>query len=63
MKSPPVSRVSPSGALLLAAFVFVAPTAAAQTWYAQEAPNLPLIDISGERNRHVIVAAGTQETY
>ena len=30
---------------------------------AQEAQNLPVIDISGDENRHIIVAAGTENVY
>jgi hypothetical protein len=30
---------------------------------AQEQPDLPLIDISGETNRHIVIAAGTEDIY
>ncbi len=36
------------------------------TWFsgaAQEKPNLPLLDISGETQRHVVIAAGTKDIY
>jgi len=30
---------------------------------AADGPDLPLVDLSGEKDRHVVIAAGTEETY
>jgi hypothetical protein len=30
---------------------------------AEEKPNLPLIDLSGQKERQVVVGAGTEATY
>ncbi len=30
---------------------------------AEDGPDLPLVDLSGEKERHVVIAAGTEETY
>ena len=35
----------------------------ATCWLVRAGDALPLVDISGETNRHVIVAAGTETTY
>lgn len=40
--------------LLLAAFSFA---------HAEEKPDLPILDLSEQKDRHVIIAAGTEETY
>lgn len=30
---------------------------------AEEKPDLPIVDISGQKDRHTIIAAGTAEVY
>jgi hypothetical protein len=45
--------------LLLATAVSLA----ALTARAQEKPDLPLVDLSGEKSRQVVIGAGTAETY
>ena len=31
--------------------------------FAEENPDLPIVDISGQKDRHTIIAAGTEQVY
>lgn len=53
---------SPPARLAIAALA-VFGTLAALPAHAEEAPDLPLLDLSGEKERHVVIAAGTEEVY
>ncbi len=43
--------------------ICLVPLLAARLWAAEEGADLPLVDLSGDRERHVIIAAGTEEVY
>jgi hypothetical protein len=47
--------------LLIQAILCLA--AIARASFAEDMPNLPVVDISGQKERQVVVAAGTEQLY
>jgi hypothetical protein len=50
--------------LLIASLLcLIAPTAIARAALAEDMPDLPVVDISGQKERQVVIAAGTEQVY